>query len=509
MRKDVNLAIRYSTKSLLQNTRHYSIESIKANCTTKPEASLPKDIRTLLKTAADLGPGILVKAHGWVQTVRNLKKISFIQLSDGTCEQSLSVVCNQPDLLKNVQTGTSLEISGIWQKSKGKQQEYEIQLTDLKVLGPVTLQYPLQKKSHSNEFLRSLSVLKFKSSRIGSIMRTRSFLDYKLNEFFDLQNFIKTNPPIISSSDCEGAGELFEIESASIIQGKASKNNPDAKTSPFFGKKTYLTVSTQLHLEILAQAYTNVWTMSPCFRAEPSDTTRHLSEFWMLEAEMAFVDKVDQLTLFCEKMIKFLASSISNNEKNSLNNLLLNNRRPKEELIEIENRLHTILKSPNWYQITYNDAIKLLQDSNKKWTYLAPKFGESLTTEHEKYLANVVFNNSPVFVTDYPKDEKAFYMKTNESYPETVACFDLLFPQIGELIGGSVREENYEKLLHEVKRRKMELTDLQWYLDLRKDGSVPHGGFGMGFERLISYISNVENIKDVIPLSRSIDNCSC
>lgn len=313
---------------------------------------------------------------------------------------------------------------------------------------------------------------------------------------------------MITGSDCEGAGELFQVESASVVAKKLA-NPQDKQITPFFGKNSYLTVSTQLHLEILAQSLSKVWALSPCFRAEASDTNRHLSEFWMLEAEIAFVDKVDQLTWFSERMIKHVINGILTNENGALDNLLKNSKRSKEELLEIENRLKVLQdNNKNWYQITYNEAMDLLLSSGKNdWKYLPPVRGSSLSTEHEKYLTNEVLK-APVFVTDYPKDEKAFYKKINPDN-ETVACYDLLFPVMGELIGGSVRESNYDVLLKEIERRQMSLPDLQWYLNLRKNGSVPHGGFGMGFERLVSFVCNIDNIKDAIPLSRSIDNCDC
>lgn len=434
-----------------------------------------------------------VHTQGWIKSVRVLKKVAFVDLYDGTTHETVLVVTS-PDIAGKLRTGVSVKVLGDWKKSKGASQKHEINASEITVLGQVEDSYPLQKKYHTTEYVRSLTTLKFKTSKIASTMRFRSFLEYKLNEFFYKENFIKTAPPVITASDCEGAGEMFKVEAD--------------KKPQFFGTNAYLTVSAQLHLEILAQSLTKVWCLNPAFRAEASDTNRHLSEFWMLEAEMAFVDDVSQLTQFSEKMIRHLVTALLENQDNALDNLLVNSRRSAEEILEIESRLSLLENSQKkWNQITYNQAIEILQSTNNSWEYLPPVIGKSLTTEHEKFLTGQVFK-APVFVTDYPANEKAFYMKLN-SDNTTVACFDLLFPSIGELIGGSVRELRYEPLREQLAARGMAADGLSWYLDLRKNGSVPHGGFGMGIERLISYICNVDNVKDVIPLPRTIGSCQC
>lgn len=505
-----------------------------SNCTipkstTNCNAKLRTSIRMLLESPPT--EHSLVTAQGWVRSVRILKKIAFIDISDGTSHHSLMLVTS-PTLAKQsrVTTGCSVEVVGKWVQSKGKNQNFELQINDtiaegenqshgLKIVGPVEENYPLQKKYHTPEFVRSLNTLKFQTSKLNSVIRARSFLEWKFSEFFQKEGFVKTNPPLITGADCEGAGELFQVEGASILEKqiknlskKEDNNNKSAgnddNVKPFFGKKSYLTVSTQLHLEILAQSFSKVWTMSPCFRAEASDTNRHLSEFWMLEAEIAYAATVDQLTYFAERMLKHCINGVLCNENYALDNLLQNSKRPVEELSEIERRLRILENAGKpWAQITYHEAMKILLQAKKKWDYVSPAMGESLSTEHEKFLTNEVFK-APLFVTNYPKDEKAFYMEIDTN-GQTVACFDLLFPVMGELIGGSVREANYGKLLKEIERRNMNISELQWYLDLRKNGSVPHGGFGMGFERLVSFVCNVDNIKDVIPLSRSVNNCEC
>lgn len=441
-----------------------------------------------------------ITVHGWVRSVRVHPKILFIDLNDGTTHRSLNCVV-PPELANGLQTGESLSITGILQESRGKQ-EFELKIPDttaackLIKLGPVPEDYPLQKKNHTNQFLRTLPHLRWRTLTLSSVLRCKSEVETLLMKFFIKNNFTKVSPPLITGSDCEGGGELFKIESDSNSNSKEQ----------FFGKNAFLTVSTQLHLEVLAAALGRVWTLTPCFRAEESDTNRHLSEFWMLELEMSFVEDVHQVTKFSENMIKsvvggFLAAS---HDKN-----LLESRRDPEGNLKLTQRWEALL-ARDWDNITYTEAVDILQkavlEKNVKFNY-EPVWGNSLQSEHEKYLAGVHFQN-PVFVTDYPKDLKPFYMKLNPD-GKTVACFDLLAPEIGELIGGSLREHDPVKLKEEMIKRKMNLNEIDWYLSLRDNGTVPHGGFGMGFERLICFLTNTENIKDSIAFPRFAKNLVC
>lgn len=453
--------------------------------------SLPRTIKSLLKNPPlENTPQTI---QGWVKSARLLKKVGFLSVSDGTSSGSVMVV-TPPEAVKGILTGSSVEVAGTWVRSRGAQ-DYELKASKVNVLGGVSPDYPLQKKYHSPEFIRSLPTMKFQTSRLGSVARFRSFLEGSFLRFFEAQDFMKVSPPLITGLDCEGAGELFRVESDSFL----------SKKKEFFGKKAYLTVSTQLHLETLSQALGRVWTLSPCFRAEESDTNRHLSEFWMLEAEVAFLRKVLELEDLSEQMLRYVINEVLNN-KNGVLDDLLGSRRDKEELKAIEDRLESI-QQYDWHRMTYAEAIKVLQEREKyEWEYLPPVLGQALSTEHEKYLTQIL--KGPVFVSDYPKDEKAFYMKINNDN-ETVACFDLLLPGMGELIGGSVREEQYDVLLKEVQRRNMKVDDLAWYMDLRKNGTVPHGGFGMGFERWVSYLCGLDNIKDSVVMERVVGECKC
>ncbi|KAI0464852.1 hypothetical protein LJB42_000063 [Komagataella kurtzmanii] len=438
--------------------------------------------------------------NGWVKGVRVQKRIAFIDISDGTSFQNLMCVV-PPDQAKELRTGVSVQVTGEIKESKGKSQSIELKATDpdsVKVLGPVLDSYPLQKKFHSPQFLRTIPHLRWKTQFLSSILRFRSHVEMKLMEFFTQEQFTRTHPPLITSSDCEGAGELFKIESAS----RADIENK------FFGKDSYLTVSTQLHLEVLCMALSRVWTLTPCFRAEESDTHRHLSEFWMLEAEIAFISDVRQLTTFCERMIKHVVNSLHQDLEGQGANLI-NSRRDQEFVHKMTERWDQLLNG-KWKTITYTEAIDILTAESSKGNIsfqFKPAWGESLQSEHEKWLTGEYFK-SPVFVLNYPKESKPFYMTRNPD-GKTVACFDLLVPDVGEIIGGSMREHNIDLLVDEIKQRNMKTDDIEWYLSLRSSGSVSHGGFGMGFERLLCYLGCVENVRDVIPFPRSSRDCVC
>ncbi|CDK25053.1 unnamed protein product [Kuraishia capsulata CBS 1993] len=461
-------------------------------------STVPASILDVFKYPPPLSSRLSVR--GWVTAVRAQKKIAFVQLTDGTTSQTLQCILD-PSLVKGLKTGVSVELEGSWSESKGNG-AYELKVgpeDTVKILGDISETYPLQKKFHSSQFLRTIPEFRYKTNTLGALMRLRSNVDFSLNQFFNTSGFYKTNPPLVTSSDCEGAGELFTIESNSRQKGDTA----------FFGKKAYLTVSTQLHLEVLCMALSKVWTLSPCFRAEESDTNRHLSEFWMMEVEIAFVEDVHQLTKFTEEMIKATVRPLLE-DHNGIGTDIKDSKRDPEVAKEMELRWKQLLAKEDWDCITYTKAIEILagaqRDGTVKFEY-EPVWGDSLQSEHEKWLAKEYFKG-PVFVTDYPKEQKPFYMLLN-SDNKTVACYDLLVPEIGELVGGSLREHDLKKLQNEIERRGMNAEEIEWYVKLRESGSVPHGGFGMGFERLLCYLGNVDNIRDAIPFPRAVDSCVC
>lgn len=439
---------------------------------------------------------------GWIKSVRLLKNIAFIDLQDGTCTDALKVCIpiensKETEYVRRLKTGQSVSITNAQCKmTPEREQSFELKISEplksISIIGNVTLDYPLQKKAHSLSFLRTQPTLKHRSSYLSSLMRFRSHLELSLFNFFQEHDFTKVSPPVLTSSDCEGAGELFKVQSS-------SRDNDS-----YFGKPTYLTVSTQLHLEIMAMALSRCYTLTPCFRAERSDTNRHLSEFWMLESEISFVDSVLELTRFVEEMLKNSIKSCYEQKNELLPIITPDNSLTREEILK---RWESLLHKA-WATISYTEAIGILKKQHAMVPFpnYEPKWGESLQTEHEKWLAGEHFE-SPVFVTDYPRDCKAFYMKANsEELPgnETVACFDLLVPEMGEIVGGSMREDNYDSLSREMARRKMNSSgELTWYLKLRSEGTIPHGGFGLGLERLASYLFGSHNIKDAIPFHRS------
>ncbi|CCH42523.1 Asparaginyl-tRNA synthetase [Wickerhamomyces ciferrii] len=465
------------------------------------QSTLPPSIKSLFKNPPDIDSKLTI--NGYIKSIRQLKKIAFLDLSDGSHHDNLLCVLS-PDQINGLKTGQSIQLTGSWIKSKGKEQAYEFKilsgLDNVKLIGDVREDFPLQKKAHTLQYLRTLNTLRWRTSYLSSILRFRSFVDTKLHEFFQKENFFKTNPPIITGSDCEGAGELFQIESKSVLDDSKDQ-------SPFFGKNAYLTVSTQLHLEVMSAALGNVWTLSPIFRAEASDTNRHLSEFWMLEGEMPYVEDVHQITRFTEKMIKHVVKELVNDADQAGTNLIKGNKYSEEagsKSMTLQEKWNLLYEN-EWASITYKESLEILRASGKEFKHLV-KYEDGLATEHEKWLAGEYFK-SPVFVTDYPKEMKPFYMKENPD-GETVACFDLLVPEVGEIIGGSLREHDLEKLTSTINERNMKIDELKWYLSLRENSTAPHGGFGLGFERLICYLANVENVRDVVPFPRSHEECS-
>lgn len=451
-------------------------------------------------------PKSVLDVNGWIKSIRLMKNVAFMDLQDGTTSNLLKVVVpigrndgqDSASFLKKLKTGQSISIkSALWQNTPERKQPFELKvenpLETISIVGEVSETYPLQKKYQSLPFLRTLPTLKHRTTYLGSLLRFRSEFEYSLTNFFRSQAFIKVSPPVLTSGDCEGAGELFKVESNSFL-GKGDK-------SSYFGKPTYLTVSTQLHLEILALALSRCWSLSPCFRAEESDTNRHLSEFWMLETELCYTKNVHELTELVKNMLRAGIKSSFTHFSELIPETVPENSTPKEQLLQ---RWNMLLDGNSWKTITYTKAIELLEERHGKvpFSHYKPRWGEALQTEHEKWLAGEYFK-SPVFVTDYPKECKAFYMKVN-SDNKTVACFDLLVPEMGEIVGGSLREDNFELLQQEMQARGMNKNgDLDWYVSLRKDGTVPHGGFGMGLERILSYLYGNSNIRDAIPFHRA------
>lgn len=451
-----------------------------------------------------------ITCFGHIKSVRSFKKLTFVDISDGSSHQSLNVVMDNVEGAGNdslqFTIGQSVEVNGQWVESKGTQaNEIRILKTQpnhsIKVLGSVPESYPIQKKHLTLQFLRNHPTLRHRTSTLASVLRFRSRVEQELGTFFQKSGCIKVSPPLITSSDCEGAGEQFKIESLHKHRDQ------------FFDKSVYLSVSGQLHLEVLALSLNRVWCLSPCFRAEDSNTSRHLSEFWMLEAELSYINEIEQLTDFVESMIRNVVVSSKDPENQiGLFNDLFSSRYSKEERQKLSARWDSLLDEGKWPSITYENALQIInKHKNEEEQVLI--WGDDILTEDEKWLAGSHFK-SPVFVTDYPKSQKPFYMPNlaAEIYdPEkpTVACFDLLIPEIGELVGGSLREHDYDRLVTEMKARNMDLECMEWYLSTRLNGSVPHGGFGLGFERLISYLSGLDNIKDISAFPRAPELCQC
>lgn len=473
-------------------------------------STLQPTIREILSNPPP--PNAQVTARGHIKSIRTFKNIGFIDLSDGSAASALNVVFQDPQAVfasTKFKVGQSVVVAGSWAESQGDQ-PYELHYHhedpnhNICVAGDVPEGYPIQKKHQTLQFLRNLPTLRHRTGTLASVMRFRSRVEQAMVSFFADHDFVKVSPPLITSSDCEGAGEMFRV--APLQKAEAN----DA----FFGKDVYLTVSTQLHLEVLAQSLNRVWSLSPCFRAEDLNTNRHLSEFWMLEAEICYAEEVSQLTQFVEEMIRGVVANLRGENGASSEGFhdLLLSRFSKDEREKITQRCDSILSQNAWPSITYTEAIDLINAiKNKGRLKGRVAWGDSILTEHEKWLAGTHFE-SPVFITDYPASQKPFYMPPSKQFDPakpTVACFDLVVPEIGELVGGSVREHRYGPLLAEMERRNMLQESMEWYLSTRENGSVPHGGFGMGFERLIAYLAAMENIKDVTAFPRAPQICAC
>lgn len=441
-----------------------------------------------------------IKVGAWVRTLRSSKDFGFIEVNDGSFFKGLQVVfdaiISNFEAIEKVTIGSSLEIEGILVESPAAGQEFELKAKKITIIGLAEADYPLQKKKHSFEFLREIAHLRGRSNTFSAVFRLRSTLSFAIHKFFQEEGFAYIHTPIISGSDAEGAGEMFNITTLDLKKGVPKLPNGEIDyTQDFFGKKVGLTVSGQLEAEALVMGLNRVYTFGPTFRAENSNTTRHACEFWMMEPEMAFADLKDDMDL-AEKMIKYLISYIL---KELPEEMEFFNKFIDTGLLE---RLNNILNS-EFVRLPYTEAVDLLIKSGEKFNYPV-KWGIDLQTEHERYITEKIFGK-PVFLTDYPKEIKAFYMRQNED-GKTVAAMDLLVPGIGEIIGGSQREERYEVLKKRIEELGMRAEDYNWYLDTRRYGGVQHAGFGLGFERAIMYLSGMANIRDVIPFPRTPKN---
>ena len=454
--------------------------------------------RTLIKDILQNGnAGEPVTVCGWVRSRRESKGFAFVVLNDGSTQETLQlVVPGESDAFKELvrcNTGAAIRAEGLLKESPGKGQRLEVEISGIRVFGDSDPEkYPLQKKGHTLEFLREIGHLRPRTNTFGAVFRLRNILATAVHDFFQSRGFVWVHTPIITASDCEGAGELFSVTSLDIENPPRLEAGPVDFTQDFFGKRAYLTVSGQLEAEFLALSLGNVYTFGPTFRAENSNTSRHLSEFWMIEPEMAFADLRDDMRL-AEAFLRHISAQAL--EKGTAELTFLENqykRISREDLIR--------LSEAPFSHISYTDAIKELKNAKEGFEFPV-EWGADLQSEHERYLTDRIFKG-PVIVTDYPKEIKAFYMRLNPD-EKTVAAMDVLVPKIGEIIGGSQREERLDILEERMRHAKVPFDDLQWYLDLRRFGTAPHAGFGLGFERLVQYITGMANIRDVIPCPRA------
>ncbi len=438
----------------------------------------------------------VVTLYGWVRTVRSQKTFSFIELTDGSRFKTLQIVADSSidgyeDIIDSISTGASLKAEGIIVQSPGGKQALEMKLQKAEVLGKCPPDYPLQKKRHSFEYLRTIAHLRPRTNTQGAVARIRNTLAFASHSFFQKRGFLYLQSPIVTASDCEGAGEMFQVTTHPLSSVPKTAEGEVDFSKDFFGKPAFLTVSGQLNAEAYALAFSDVYTFGPTFRAENSHTSRHLAEFWMIEPEMAFADLQDDMDC-AEAYLKHLLGVILTQCEEDLTFF---DSFIEKGLIE---RLKHVHETP-FERLTYSEAISILEKSGKKFEYPV-KWGIDLQSEHERFIAEE-HCKKPVILTDYPKSIKAFYMRDNDD-GKTVAAMDVIVPHIGEIIGGSQREERYDTLLQKIKNAGLDPAVYEWYLDLRKFGSVPHAGFGLGFERLVQFVTGVENIRDVIAFPR-------
>jgi asparaginyl-tRNA synthetase len=443
-------------------------------------------------------PDDTVTIQGWVRTKRELKEFSFVEVNDGSSMTGLQVVLNQDlpgygDYVRQLNTGASVEVDGVLVASPGKGQRIELHAKTVTVYGEADPEtYPLQKKRHSFEFLRTIAHLRSRTNTLSAVFRVRNACATAIHQFFQERDFLWAHTPLITASDCEGAGELFTVTSLNLEQPPRTEGGAVDFGQDFFGKRAYLTVSGQLEAEIMAMAFTNVYTFGPTFRAENSNTSRHLAEFWMVEPEMAFCDLVGNMDL-AEAFLKYVFRYVLEHCPEDM--AFFNERIDNTVLATADNIINN-----QFERITYTEAIALLEKADRTFEFPV-SWGLDLQSEHERYLAEELFKK-PLIVTDYPVEIKAFYMRLNDD-EKTVRAMDVLAPRIGEIIGGSQREERLDVLERRIRSAGMQPEDLWWYLDLRRYGTVPHAGFGLGFERLVQFMTGMTNIRDVIPFPRA------
>ena len=447
--------------------------------------------------------GSMVNVKGWVRTRRGNKNVNFIALNDGSTINNIQIVVDlanfDEEMLKDITTGACLSVNGELVESVGSGQAAEIQAREIEVLGTCDNTYPLQKKGHSMEFLREVAHLRPRTNTFGAVFRIRHNMAIAIHKFFHEKGFYYFHAPLITASDCEGAGQMFQVTTMNLYDLKKKEDGSIDYSNDFFGKQTSLTVSGQLEGELAATALGAIYTFGPTFRAENSNTPRHLAEFWMVEPEIAFCD-LDELTALEEEFIKYCVRWALDN---CADDLAFLNKMVDNGLIE---RLQKVVDT-DFVRLPYTEGVRILEEAVKNGhKFEFPVYwGCDLASEHERYLVEEHFGK-PVIMIDYPKEIKAFYMKQNED-GKTVQGTDVLFPQIGEIIGGSVREENYDKLMARIEELNIPMKDMWWYLDTRRYGSCPHAGFGLGFERLLLFVTGMQNIRDVIPFPRTPKNC--
>jgi asparaginyl-tRNA synthetase len=456
---------------------------------------IDKYIAQILRSS---NPSDTVTLRGWIRSKRESKEFAFVDINDGSCMANIQVVINQDvpnytTILKQINTGASVEIEGEVVESPAKGQRIEIKASQVTVYGEADAEtYPLQKKRHSFEFLRDIGHLRSRTNTLGAVFRVRNACARAIHQFFQERGFLWVHTPIISASDCEGAGEMFNVTTLDLTKPPLTPDGKIDYSQDFFGKAAYLTVSGQLEAEVMAMAFSNVYTFGPTFRAENSNTSRHLAEFWMIEPEMAFCDLQGDMDL-AETFLQYVFKYVMENCQEDME--FFNQRIDNSVLATADNIINN-----QFERLTYTNAIAVLEKSGKKFDYPV-KWGLDLQSEHERYLAEEVFKK-PVILTDYPVEIKAFYMRLNDDN-KTVAAMDILAPKIGEIIGGSQREERLDVLERRIADQGLNAADYWWYLDLRRYGTVPHAGFGLGFERLVQFMTGMGNIRDVIPFPRA------
>ena len=456
------------------------------------------DIKDLFEKIEDY-VGKEITLEGWVRNNRNQSNFGFIDFNDGTYFKSLQLVYDKDlsdfDSISKIKVGSALKVRGTLVKSEGAGQSHELKIKDVEILGDCTDDYPIQPKRHTREFLREVAYLRPRTNLFNAVFRVRSIAAHAIHEYFQSHNYVYFHSPIITGADCEGSGQMFKITTLDLDNLPLTEDKKVDYKKDLFGRQAYITGSGQLHGETYAMAYKKIYTFGPTMRTENSNTKTHANEFWMIEPEIAFCD-LNGIMDIEEEMLKFVVKYVM--DKCPLE-IEFFDKFVENGLIE---KLNKVLNS-KFVRITHHDAITLLKEANVKWEF-APEYGEDIAKEHEKYITEHF--NGPVFITDWPKDIKAFYMKLNPDN-ETVAAVDLEVPGAGELIGGSQREDDYDKLIKRMEELNIPKENLEWYTNLRRFGGCYHGGFGLGFERLIMYLTGIENIRDVIPFPRTPNNC--